>query len=166
MTLFTGRFSECWQFLSDYPGSEEQQEAVLSAFHLEHGTDQWRYMKRLDHAINALGRSYLTFGFLPQDMFPPNMLAVAGRTGINMVDLMAPSAVGDLALHELSHVGDKLLLTSADRLKFMGMAGIDPNLNTWNFNVQETYADAGRDWWLSGGLVWRQLTPILTGEAT
>lgn len=159
MPLFTGRFSECWQFLSDYPGTEAQQEEVIEAFWLVHGSHQHRYMKRLDLAINAIERSYLTFGFLPADMFGPNQLAVAGRTGINMVDAMAPSAIADLAVHELHHVGDKLLMTAAQRLEFMVMAGIDPNINTWNHNVQETFADAGRDWYRGTG--WEQLTPIL-----
>lgn len=132
----------------------------MAAYHLIHGTDQWRYMKRLDHAINALGRSYLTFGFLPADMFAPNQLAVAGRTGINMSDLYAPEAIGPQAVHELFHVGDKLLMTAAQRLEFMVMARIDPNLNTWNHNVQEMFADAGRDWYQGG---WPALTPIMLG---
>jgi hypothetical protein len=154
-----GRWSECWQFLADYPGTPGQQQAVLDAFRLEYGTEKHRLFQRLDRSINQVyKRSYLTFGFVPQEWFAPNQIAVAGPTGINLSDLYAPEAVGDQALHELGHVVDMHFLTAATRLQFMALAGIDPNLNTWNRNVQETFADAGRDWCKGG---WKSLTPIL-----
>lgn len=153
------RFSECWQALTDYPGTIEQQQAVRDAFSLEHGTPKHQAFKRLDRSINQVyKRSYLTFGFLPADMFAPNQLAVAGRTGINMSDAYNPSAVGGQALHELGHVFDLHFLTAAQKLDFMMLAGIDPNLNTWNFNVQETWADACRDWCKG---MRPELTPLL-----
>lgn len=155
------RFSEAWQFLTEYPGTVEQQTAVRDAFHLEYGTDKHQVFKRLDRSINTIyQRSFLTFGFLPDDMWSPNMLAVAGVTGINMRAGIVPEAVGDLALHELSHVYDKHYMTATTRLDFMMLAGIDPNLNTWNHNVQEMFADAGRDWFKGG---WQALTSIMLG---
>lgn len=115
--------------------------------------------QRLDRSINQVYlRSFLTFGFLPDDMWPPNMLAVAGITGINMRAGIVPEAVGNLALHELGHVCDKHFLTSASRLQFMVLEGIDPEINTWNQNVQETWADAGRDWFKG---MRPELTPLL-----
>lgn len=156
------RFSECFQALVDYPGTMEQQTAVREAFHLEYGNAKHQAFQRLDRSINTVyKRSYLTFGFLPDDMWPADMLAVAGVTGINMRAGIAPETVGDLALHELGHVFDKHLLTAATRFEFMLIAGIDPEVNTWNRNVQETFADAGREWCKGG---WQWLTPILLPE--
>lgn len=154
------RFSECWQFLSDYPGTEEQRDAVIEAFRLEYGTPRHRAFQRLDRSINSIyKRSYLTFGFVPAEWFGPNQIAVAGPTGINLSEGFAPEAIADQADHEIGHCFDSHFLTSATRLEFMVMAGIDPNLNTWNHNVKETWADACRDW--QRGTGWNQLTGII-----
>lgn len=154
------RFSECWQFAFDYPGTTPRQQAVKQAFSLVYGTNKHRLFQALDRSINGVyDRSYLVFGFLPDDLWSPNMLAVAGVTGINMRASMALSAIPDLALHELGHVVDKHLMTSTKRLEFMFMAGIDPNTNTWNFNVQEMFADAVRD--CIKGTGWQTLWALL-----
>ena len=156
------RFSECWQMSADFPGTLSQQDAVREAYELEFGTNKHLLFKRLDRGINALGRSYLIFGFYPDDMFNFDQLAVAGRTGINMRAGFAIGAIPDMALHELGHVVDKLRITNADRYWFLTAAGIDPNLNTWNHNVQEMFADAVRD--CIKGMSWQSLWPILLGD--
>lgn len=160
--IYPRRFSEAWQMLSDYPGTLEQQALVRSTFALTYGTKKHKLFQALDKSINSVYlRSYMTFGFLPDDLWPPNLLAVAGATGINMRASIAESVIPNLALHELGHVVDKHLMTAAKRLWFMQEAGIDPNTNTWNQNVQETFADAVRDCIQNTG--WQNLWPILLG---
>jgi hypothetical protein len=155
------RFSECWQISADFPGTITQQMAVREAYALVHGTNKHRLFQRLDHAINATGRSFLIFGFPPDDMFNFDQLAVASRAGINIREGFATSAIPNMALHELGHVVDKLLITNTDRYWFMTAAGIDPNTNTWNHNVQEMFADAVRD--CIKGTSWQSLWAILLG---
>lgn len=157
--VYPRRFSECWQISADYPGTIAQQMAVRDTFHLEYDTEKHRLFKRLDRSINATGRSFLIFGFLPSDMFAFDQLAIAGFTGISLRDTIALSAIPDMALHELGHVVDKHFLTNASRLWFMEQARIDTNLNTWNRNVQETWADAVRD--CIKGMAWPQLWAML-----
>lgn len=158
-----GRFSECWQFDAEWPGTPQQQLVIVKAFELEYGSDHWKLFKRLDRSINQVyKRSYMTIGFLPDDMFDVNRSVIAGITGINFRQSYAVSALKSQVEHELFHVVDKHLLTWANRLWFINQLQIDPNLNTWNHNVQETWADAGRDWWNGQG--WASLTPILAGD--
>lgn len=154
-----GRFSECWQFSADYPGTPEQRDMVRFAYRLVWGTKKWRLFKRLDRAINDIGRHTLIFGFLDPDMFALGQTAIAGRTGINIRWDYSVAFLYMQALHELGHVVDRLLLTDEQRLEFMRMAGIDPAQNSWNHNVQETFADAVRD--CIHGLSWQQLWPLL-----
>lgn len=157
-----GRFSECFQFDAEWPGTPQQQLVIVKTFELEYGSDHWKMFKRLDRSINQVyKRSYMAIGFPPDDMFD-HRLAIAGVTGINFRASYSPSALGSAAEHELFHLADKHLLTWADRLWFINELKIDPNLNTWNQNVQETFADAGRDWW--NGRAWKSLTPILAGD--
>jgi hypothetical protein len=154
------RFSEIWQADAEWPGTLEQQQIIRDTFKLEFGSDRHMLMKRLDQSANHVyQRSYLTVGFWPDDLWPPNLSAVAGVTGINFRASYASSVLADQADHELFHVADKHLMTPLKRLQFMELAGIDPNSNSWNQNVQETFADAGRDWWQGKG--WKSLTPIL-----
>lgn len=155
-----GRFSECFQFDAEWPGTPQQQLVIVKTYELEYGTDHWRLFKRLDKSINEVWhRSYMAIGFPPDDMFGTNQLAISGITGTNYRQSFAVSALKSQAEHELFHLADKHLLTWADRLWFINQLAIDPNLNTWNQNVQETFADAGRDWW--NGRAWQSLTPIL-----
>lgn len=156
------RFSECWQFDAEWPGTIEQQRVVINTFHLDYATERHRLMKRLDKSANEVyKRSYLVVGFPPDDYWPPNLIAVAGVTGINFRAGFSHFALAAQANHELFHVIDKHLLTPALRLQFMAIEKIDPNINTWNFNVQETWADAGREWWQGNR---PDLTPILLPE--
>jgi hypothetical protein len=158
--LSYGRFSEVFQFDAEWPGNPAQQLAIVKTFELEYGSDRWKLVKRLDKSTNEVWqRHYLAIGFPPDEMFGWNQLAVAGVTGINFRQSYNASALPMAADHELGHVVDKHLLLWKDRLWFMAQAGIDANLNTWNQNVQETWADAFRDWWR--GQSWKSLDPIL-----
>lgn len=158
-----GRFSECFQFDAEWPGTPQQQLVIVKTYELEYGSDHWKLFKRLDKSINEVWhRSYMAIGFPPDDMFGVNQIAVAGITGINFRQSFAVSALKSQAEHELFHLVDKHLLAWKDRLWFMMQAGIDANLNTWNHNVQEVFADAGRDWW--NGRAWQSLTPLFVGD--
>lgn len=158
------RFSEVFQISQDYPGTLAQQQAVRDALALEYGTPMHRLVKRLDQSTNSVWkRSYLVISFMPQDMFgDPNRIAIAGVSGVSLSENLAPSALRDIVRHEVMHIVDKQLLTPADRLWFMQQAGIDPNINTWNHNVQEMWAEAGRAW--LDGTGWQELTGILLPE--
>lgn len=155
------RFTECWQFLTEYPGTINQQDAVRAAYEVSYASQNHRFMKRLDQNINTIyQRSFFTFGFVPTEWFSGDQVAIAGRVGINLSENISPAVAGDIALHELFHVADMQFLTAATKLQFMVLQGIDPNINTWNHNVQETWADAGRDWWRGHR---SDLTPLLLG---
>lgn len=154
------RFAEVWQADAEWPGTPVQQLAVEKTWHLEYDTDRWRLMKLLDKSTNEVyRRSYLVVGFPPDEMFPPNLIAVAGVTGINFRQSFAASALSAQANHELGHVADKHLLTPVKRLQYMQMMGIDPNANTWNQNVQEIFADSFREWWR--GRDWPEFRALL-----
>lgn len=144
---------------AEWPGTLEQQQTVRDALALEFGSDQWKLTKRLDQAVNADGRHYLSISFPPDDMWPPGYLAIAGATGISMRAGLALSAIPNIVLHESGHCVDQLLLTQEDRTWFMHqISGPDLGQNNWT-NYSETFADAVRDWWL--GISWPSLTPIL-----
>jgi len=160
------RFSEVWQMDAEWPGTYDQQWAVREAFSLVYDTDQWRVMKRLDKSANQIYlRKYLTVGFWPDEMWGPNHSAIAGIAGINFRASYNPIPLIPQIRHELAHVYDQHnLITWAGRLAFMQALNIDLEQNTWNHNVQETFADAFRDWWSSGGSLYPALTPILLPE--
>ena len=154
------RFAEVFQISQDYPGTLPQQQTVRDALTFVFGSREHQLLKRLDTSTNTVWkRSYLVVSFMPEDMFGPNQLALAGVSGISFRDTFAVSALYDQTRHEYMHIVDKQLLTPANRLWFMEQAGIDPNINTWNHNVQETWAEAGRDW--LDGRGWESLTGIL-----
>lgn len=145
---------------AEHPGTLDQQRAVREALALTHGTYQWRVIKRLDASLNEIyQRSYSVIEFLPDDLWPPDLLAIAGVTGINFRASYNVGVVGRQVQHEVGHQIDKHLLTAADRFWFMLEANIDPSINTWNHNVQEVWADAFADWFRGTG--WPSLTPIL-----
>lgn len=161
--LLPRRFAEVFQISQDYPGTLAQQQVVRDALNFVYGSDEHKLLKRLDRSTNTVWkRSYLVVGFMPGDMFAPNQIAIAGVSGISFRDDFSLSALYDQTRHEYMHIVDKQLLTPANRLWFMEQAGIDPNVNTWNHNVQETWAEAGRAWLDHTG--WQALTGILLPE--
>lgn len=159
------RFAEVWQMDAEHPGTVDQQKAVRDIFTLTYGDDRWKLMKRVDKNTNEIyRRSYCTIGFMPEWMFPGDMIAVAGPTGINFRADYAPSALKDQLPHEFGHLIDRQnLIRESDRVWFMHqISGPDLGDNFWNRSYQETFADAVCDWWWKRG--WDSLTPILLAE--
>lgn len=148
---------------ADWPGTLDQQAAVRKTLSVDFGDNRHKFMKRLDTTTNLIwDRSFLIVGFLPDDMFPPDWLAVAGVSGVSMRAGFALSAIGRMLEHEVGHVADKHLLTQEMRYIYMQQKGIDPNLNIWNWNVQEMWADDFQAWFSTDGAFRPELTPWLT----
>jgi hypothetical protein len=165
--LYPRRFSECFQMSDDWPGSHEQQRIVRKTLTLEYGSDHWQMIKRVDHSINAIYlRHAVIIGFPPDDMFEQHRSAHAGISGINFRASYHPTALPGQLIHELFHVVDLHLMTWADRYWFARQLrpGREDNEIDWRRDYQEMFADAGADWWHSGGEHWPGLTSILCGR--
>lgn len=151
------RFSECWQLSRDWPGTTSQRQYAREALELVYNSPRHKLMQRLDRDINAKGRSYITIGFLPMDR-----LDVSGAGGINLsTHLQDPIIIRTWVSHGLGHVIDQRdMITPTDKavfkMRISGHAGGD-----WNKEYQETFADQFRDWFISDGVDYRWLTPML-----
>lgn len=150
------RFSEVFQASEDWPGTLGQQVAVREALHVEHGSNQHKWLQKLDREVNRrnpVGSGGLTF--LPvafADTGP--YLAFAGATGVVMSYRLTVEAAGWIVPHEVAHCYEQLdLLTQDDKTWFMSqMSDTDRD---WTHHT-ETFADAFRDWWR--GVGWNVMT--------
>lgn len=137
------RFGEVWQHSADWGGSAGQKAAVRDALIPEFGSAFHRLAVKLDRAVNARGRSYLSVGFAPMN----GGLGLAGAGGFILSDLLTvPSIIAAYGRHEAGHCVDQLdLITPEGRHAFMLSKGADGSGN-WNREFMETWADDFRDW--------------------
>lgn len=146
------RFAEVMQFDYIHRGSDLQREAVIEALTPIYGTPHHRLLQRLDRAVNAAGRSYLTVGFR-SGMTAPGQ---ASPAGFNLSAAMGWAGCFEVARHEFGHLVDFWLLTDDNRNWFMAEMGRATWPGAW-----ESWATAVAEW-LGGG--WQALTPILLPE--
>lgn len=149
------RFSEVFQASEDWPGTLGQQVAVREALGVEFGSDQHKLLQKVDRDVNRRnpvssgGLTYLPIAFVDLDV-----LGRGFATGILLRDILTPTAVGGILLHELGHSYDQLdLLTQEDKNWFM--AQMSDTDRDWRHH-DETFADAFRDWWR--GVGWQNMT--------
>lgn len=143
------RFAECFQFDPVHPGTFDQRQSVRDSLTPVFGSAHHRLLLRLDKAVNAAGRHYVTVGFR-EGMVQPGL---ASPSGFNLSAAMGPTGVAEVARHELGHLIDFYLITDTDRQWFCEQLGRESWPGAW-----ESWAEAVREW-LQGG--WKALTPIL-----
>lgn len=143
------RFAEVFQVSYLFRGSTLQQEAVRASLTPVFGTNHHKLLQRLDRAVNASGRSYLTVEFHSGMQSP----GTASVSGFSLSAAMGWAGVWEVARHEFGHVVDFWLLTDTQREWFMDEMGRESWPGAW-----ESWAEAVREW-LDGG--WSALTPVL-----
>lgn len=146
----TARFAEVFQFDPDHPGTPEQEQAVRDTLIPVYGSQHHRLLQRLDRAVNATGRHYLTIEF----HHGMNSPGTSSPSGFSLSAAMDRPGMLEVPRHELGHLIDFWLITDDDRLWFQKIMSRESWPGAW-----ESWAEAVREW--LDGDSWQILTPIL-----
>lgn len=135
-------------------GTFEQEEAVRAALTYPFGTNYDKLNLRLATKYKSTGRSHIQVGFV--DLSTLQWLGHAGFHFLHLHYELKPEYVRPYALHELGHVIDENNVISN-----VGRAWYAAQVGSWN---KESFADSVRDWIMSDGAAWPELTSYLLND--
>jgi hypothetical protein len=151
------RFARVFQFTLNpfLRGTPELRQLTREALAFPFGSLGDRLLFRLDQAVNATGRHFVTVEY-HANMDRPGLASPAGIS-LSSAATQGPG-VGETIRHEgLGHLSDFYLIDNDVRQWFAALMGQE----TWQPVAWEQWAEAVRQWAESDGVVWSVLTPIL-----